>query len=209
MASIAISASLQILCSSSNHATKRKQPQTVGAQSLGIKQDTTHVLTQDVEGQQNFNIAEQKKSGVHNDRPDHNAANNKSKHGLDEELSVMKFTDERWKNGTWDLNMFVKHGKMDWDGVILAGRAAMVGFFMAYIVDGLTGLDVVGQTGNLICKAGLFVTVTDIVLFKRTQDFDNLRKLADEATLYDKQWQASWQDRHAGNDISEQTGPTF
>lgn len=121
MASIAISASLQILCSSSNHATKRKQRPPVGGQSLGTKQDTTHVVTLDVEGQRSFNIAEQMKSGVHNDRPDHDAADSKSKHGLDEKLFVMKFTDERWKNGTWDLNMFIKHGKMEWDGVILAG----------------------------------------------------------------------------------------
>lgn len=73
----------------------------------------------------------------------------------------------------------------------------MVGFFMAYIVDGLTGLGMVGQTGNIICKAALFVTLISIILMRRTQDFDNLRKLADEATLYDKQWQASWQDQNA------------
>ena len=36
--------------------------------------------------------------------------------------SVLKFSDDRWKNGTWDLNMFVKNGKMDWDGVIIAGE---------------------------------------------------------------------------------------
>ncbi|KAH7533483.1 hypothetical protein FEM48_Zijuj04G0135700 [Ziziphus jujuba var. spinosa] len=121
----------------------------------------------------------------------------------------VKFTDEWWKNGTWDLNMFVKNGKIDWDSVIVAarrrtflevnpeasikeepvvfrssiipwwawllrsylpeaellnGRAAMVGFFMAYIIYALTRLDVVGQSGNFICKAGLFVTVTGITL---------------------------------------------
>lgn len=126
MAFVAISASLQILCSSSNHAPKRIKPQPVGAQSLGTKQDTTNVVTLDVEGQKSFNIAEQKESGVHNDKLDHNAADNKSKHGLDEEMSAMKFTDEWWKNGTWDLNMFVKHGKMDWDGVIVAGSLSYI-----------------------------------------------------------------------------------
>jgi hypothetical protein len=79
------------------------------------------------------------------------------------------------------------------------GRAAMVGFFAAYIVEGLTGLDMVGQTGNFICKTVLFVTVTGIILFRRTEDFKNLRKLVDEATFYDKQWQASWKDQNAPN----------
>lgn len=71
----------------------------------------------------------------------------------------------------------------------------MVGFFMACVVDALTRLDVVGQTGSFIFKAGLFATVVGVILFRRTKDFDNLKKLADEATLYDKQWQSSWQDQ--------------
>lgn len=78
--------------------------------------------------------------------------------------------------------------------MLYIGRAAMVGFFMAYVVDALTGVGVVGQTGNFICKAGLLATVIGIILFSRTDDFDNLKKLADEATFYDKQWQASWQE---------------
>lgn len=76
----------------------------------------------------------------------------------------------------------------------VVGRAAMVGFFMGYIVDAMTGLDVVGQTGNLICKAGLLLAVVGVVLFRRKEDLENMKKLADEATYYDKQWQASWQD---------------
>ena len=74
----------------------------------------------------------------------------------------------------------------------------MVGFFMAYLVDALTGLYVVGQTDNFICKAELFVTVISMILLRRTKDFENLKNLADEATFYDKQWQASWQDQNAG-----------
>lgn len=73
----------------------------------------------------------------------------------------------------------------------------MVGFFIGYIVDALTGLDVVGQTGNFICKAGVFVTVAGngIILFRKKEGFQNLKNLADEAALYDKQWEASWQDQ--------------
>ncbi|XP_031392353.1 light-harvesting complex-like protein 3 isotype 1, chloroplastic [Punica granatum] len=177
----------------------------------------------------------------------------------DEGPTTPKFEDERWKKGTWDLNMFVENGRVDWDGIIVAakrlweallvsctiwschvvearrrrflelfpeaatnqepvlfrssiipwwawirrshlpeaelinGRAAMIGFFMAYLVDALTGLDVVGQTGNFVCKAGLLVTVIGVVLFRRRRDLETLSKLAEEATYYDKQWQASWE----------------
>ncbi|XP_047324211.1 light-harvesting complex-like protein 3 isotype 1, chloroplastic [Impatiens glandulifera] len=160
------------------------------------------------------------------------------------EDSAVKFSDERWKKGTWDLNMFVKNGRMDWDGVIVAeakrrkflekfpdassieepvifrssiipwwawinhshlpeaellnGRAAMVGFFMAYLIDVMTGLDLVGQTGNIMCKGGLFLTVLGVILFRRQGDFENLKKLTDEATFYDKQWRASWEDQEPG-----------
>ena len=73
----------------------------------------------------------------------------------------------------------------------------MVGFFMAYFVDVLTGLDVVGQSGNFICKIGLFATVIGVVLFRQTKSIQDLKNLADEATFYDKQWQASWQDQNS------------
>lgn len=86
----------------------------------------------------------------------------------------------------------------------LAGRAAMVGFFMAYFVDALTGLDVVGQAGNFVCKAGLFLTVIGVMLLRKSQDFGTLRKLADEATFYDRQWEASWESD--GNKTSSDSG---
>ncbi|PRQ59712.1 putative chlorophyll A-B binding protein [Rosa chinensis] len=242
MASIAISASLQIVCGSgSQHVTKKQQPQARPARALGTK-EATHVSL-NVEAQNGFKLAEQEKSTSPVDRPEaEGRADYKSKHALDTESSAVKFSDERWKKGTWDLNMFTKDGKMDWDGIIVAeakrrkflelhpeastnedpvlfrtstipwwawimrshlpeaelinGRAAMVGFFMAYVVDALTGVGVVGQTGNFICKAGLLATVIGIILFRRTEDFDNLKKLADEATFYDKQWQASWKEEN-------------
>lgn len=73
---------------------------------------------------------------------------------------------------------------------------------MAYIVDALTGLDVVGQTGNFICKAGVFVTVA-IIVFRKKEDFKNLKNLADEATLYDKQWQSSWEDQNESSSLGK------
>ncbi|KAM0068375.1 hypothetical protein Hdeb2414_s0002g00072441 [Helianthus debilis subsp. tardiflorus] len=71
----------------------------------------------------------------------------------------------------------------------------MIGFFMAYLVDVLTGLDIVGQSGNFICKIGLFMALIGVVVFRQTESLKDLRNLADEATFYDKQWQASWQDQ--------------
>lgn len=62
---------------------------------------------------------------------------------------------------------------------------------MGYVVDGMTGLDLVGQTGNFICKAALLLTVVGVLLFRRKEDIQNIKKLADEATYYDKQWKAS------------------
>ncbi|KAK9190867.1 hypothetical protein WN943_019477 [Citrus x changshan-huyou] len=235
MASFAISASSQRACSS-NHVTKKQPSQTRTGRSLGTKQ-VSNVVALNVDGQKSLDIVEQQdkssKSSSRTSKP--NVAENDD---LDTQSSHPKFNDARWKNGTWDLNMFVKDGKMDWDAKqegesslkciqiqlqmkepvvfrssiipwwawllhsylpqaeLLNGRAAMVGFFMGYIVDAFTGLDVVGQTGNFICKAGVFVTVAGIILFRKNEDFQNLKNLADEATLYDKQWQASWQDQN-------------
>ncbi|KAJ6327233.1 hypothetical protein OIU78_014169 [Salix suchowensis] len=42
---------------------------------------------------------------------------------------------------------------------LLNGRAAMIGFFMAYLVDSLTGVGLVDQMGNFFCKTLLFVAV--------------------------------------------------
>ncbi|CAK9188027.1 unnamed protein product [Ilex paraguariensis] len=230
MVSIPITSSMQIAFSS-QHATKRPQPQARQARSSGTM-PATHVVTLNVKQQERAEMLVDKSNDT------------KDEVKRDEmEGSVLGFVDERWKKGTWDLNMFVKDGKMDWDGVIVAearrrkflelhpetaanqapvlfrtsiipwwawvmhshlpeaellnGRAAMVGFFMAYSVDALTQLDVVGQTGNFICKFGLLVTVIGVLLFRRTQDFENLQKVADAATFYDKQWKASWQNEDA------------
>uniref|UniRef100_A0A453N3J0 Uncharacterized protein n=1 Tax=Aegilops tauschii subsp. strangulata TaxID=200361 RepID=A0A453N3J0_AEGTS len=77
---------------------------------------------------------------------------------------------------------------------VYAGRAAMVGFFMAYFVDSLTGVGLVDQMGNFFCKTLLFVAVAGVLLVRKNEDIDNLKKLIDESTFYDKQWQSTWQD---------------
>lgn len=50
MTSIAISASMQIVCGSSNHVTNRKQPQQVGVLSLVTEQAIAQVVILNVEG---------------------------------------------------------------------------------------------------------------------------------------------------------------
>lgn len=122
MASLAISASLQTVCSS-HQATKKQQPKSrPAARSLGTKEATHHVVALDVKAQNGLNIEKQEKSALRIDGPEaEDAADYKSQHGLGTELPLVKSNNERWKKGTWDLNMFSKDGKLDWDGIILAG----------------------------------------------------------------------------------------
>ncbi|KAG5592759.1 hypothetical protein H5410_043273 [Solanum commersonii] len=82
---------------------------------------------------------------------------------------------------------------------LLNGRAAMVGFFMAYFVDSLTGVGLVDQMGNFFCKTLLFVAVAGVLLIRKNEDIETLKKLVDESTFYDKQWQASWQDKNSSS----------
>ena len=83
-------------------------------------------------------------------------------------------------------------------GHLYAGRAAMVGFFMAYLVDSLTGVGLVDQMGNFFCKTLLFVAVAGVLLIRKNEDIETLKKLIEETTFYDKQWQATWQDETSG-----------
>ncbi|XP_022635938.1 light-harvesting complex-like protein 3 isotype 2, chloroplastic [Vigna radiata var. radiata] len=86
---------------------------------------------------------------------------------------------------------------------LLNGRAAMMGFFMAYLVDSLTRVGLVDQMGNFFCKTLLFVVVIGVLLIRKNEDLENLKKLLDETTLYDKQWQATWQDENSSTPKSE------
>ncbi|KAM3730669.1 hypothetical protein ACB098_12G104000 [Castanea mollissima] len=259
MASMAITSSLHI-ASCTHHVIKKQQPQSGTARSLGSKQ-VANVVTLDVEGQKGYNTAEHHvKSASYNEKS--NNAKDEMEHGSDTDSRHCgpKFVDERWKNGTWDLNMFVHDGKMDRDGVIVAEarrrkfielhpeaatnqdpvlfRTTIIPWWawlvslnsykmkiLAIILktslhyylslvsscrsscNGRILHGILSQTGNFICKAGLFVTVViSVILLRRTEDFENLKKLADEATFYDKQWQASWQDQNTSTGTMEQTG---
>ncbi|PIA30999.1 hypothetical protein AQUCO_05300079v1 [Aquilegia coerulea] len=79
---------------------------------------------------------------------------------------------------------------------LLNGRAAMIGFFMAYLVDSLTGVGLVDQMGNFFCKTLLFVAVVGVLFIRKNEDVENLKNLLQETTLYDQQWQAAWKDEN-------------
>ncbi|CAL9052874.1 unnamed protein product [Musa banksii] len=83
---------------------------------------------------------------------------------------------------------------------LLNGRAAMIGFFMAYFVDSLTGIGLVDQMGNFFCKTLLFIAVAGVLLIRKNEDIDTLKKLLDETTFYDRQWQATWQEDKSSSD---------
>lgn len=82
---------------------------------------------------------------------------------------------------------------------LLNGRAAMVGFFMAYFVDSLTGVGLVDQMGNFFCKTLLFIAVAGVLLIRKNEDIETVKKLIEESTFYDKQWQASWNDESSSS----------
>ncbi|KAI9173753.1 hypothetical protein LWI28_005958 [Acer negundo] len=82
---------------------------------------------------------------------------------------------------------------------LLNGRAAMIGFFMAYLVDSLTGVGLVDQMGNFVCKTLLFVAVVGVLVIRKNEDIETLKKLLEETTYYDKQWKATWQDDNSSS----------
>lgn len=74
----------------------------------------------------------------------------------------------------------------------LNGRACMVGYFLALVVDQLTGYGLVDQQESFLGKLLLHITVFGVLLVRSTADLDKYKNLLDEATFYDKQWQATW-----------------
>lgn len=126
MSSLGITASVQRASSSYHPHGSKKQWHKLHAKSLqsfGTKQATHVVTTSDVEGHhKEQNVVEvNDKSGFLTEKPTVDEDESREHGRGSESRSFPRFSDERWKNGTWDLNMFVKNGKMDWDAVIVAG----------------------------------------------------------------------------------------
>mmetsp|Transcript_23456 Transcript_23456/g.51495 ORF Transcript_23456/g.51495 Transcript_23456/m.51495 type:complete len:257 (-) Transcript_23456:502-1272(-) len=74
----------------------------------------------------------------------------------------------------------------------LNGRAAMVGYVLAGFVDLISGAGLVDQQESFFGKLVLHLTVFGILFIRSSADLDNYKNLLDEATFYDKQWQATW-----------------
>lgn len=116
MASVGITASTQRACSS-QHITNKPSTQTRPPRSLAA----SNVMTPNVEGlkltekQDNSPLPTNDNPKQLGDKIHPSKISEKTSH------SYPRFSDERWKNGSWDLNMFVKQGRMDWDAVIVAG----------------------------------------------------------------------------------------
>ncbi|KAF5813093.1 hypothetical protein HanXRQr2_Chr03g0094201 [Helianthus annuus] len=92
------------------HSSTTKEPSQLGTtRSIGSRQDSTFVAL-NIEGQ-NCLVT-----------PNEQNHNNGVENADATETSSVRFVDERWKQATWDLNMFVKSGKMDWDALIGASK---------------------------------------------------------------------------------------
>lgn len=70
----------------------------------------------------------------------------------------------------------------------LNGRAAMMGYVLALMVDSATGAGLLDQQNSFLGKVALHVCVFAILLFRTSAGVDTYKGLLDEATFYDKQW---------------------
>mmetsp|Transcript_17757 Transcript_17757/g.24547 ORF Transcript_17757/g.24547 Transcript_17757/m.24547 type:complete len:238 (-) Transcript_17757:159-872(-) len=72
------------------------------------------------------------------------------------------------------------------------GRAAMIGFFAAYFLDAVFHVGIADAVGSPLGKLFMLATFIGCAFIRRTEDLESLQGLADEATFYDRQWQATW-----------------
>merc|ERR1712146_364709 len=60
---------------------------------------------------------------------------------------------------------------------LVNGRAAMVGYFLGYVVDALTGHGLVDQTSGFLGKTLIFATVLGVVIIRNTDDIKKFQGL--------------------------------
>eukprot|EP00899_Mesostigma_viride_P014494 jgi/Mesvir1/23045/Mv08162-RA.3 len=107
-----------------------------------------------------------------------------------------RFEDPRWIKaaGTWDFEKFkLDNGETDWDSVIDAGRAAMIGFAWAMLWEKVSGQSLVSQFDSFGGKFFLILTLIGIMLVRKQEDLKELQNLTKELNYYDKQWEATWE----------------
>ncbi len=69
----------------------------------------------------------------------------------------------------------------------------MIGFATGYLVDALTGAGLVDQTNSFFGKLFMWATFAGVAFVRSTSDLDQYKVLLKEATFYDDQWNATWQ----------------
>jgi len=75
----------------------------------------------------------------------------------------------------------------------LNGRAAMVGYLAAGVIELANGTGLVEQQESFLGKLALHLVVFGCLIFRDwKKDIKNFTNLADEATFYDRQWEATW-----------------
>lgn len=72
------------------------------------------------------------------------------------------------------------------------GRASMIGLVSALMVDKIFHVSIADQFDSFLGKILLVATILGCAFVRRNEDLDSLQGLADEATFYDRQWQATW-----------------
>lgn len=72
-------------------------------------------------------------------------------------------------------------------------RRAVIGYATGYFVDLLTHNGLVSQTDNFFGKTLMFATFIGCAFIRNTKDIDRFKGLINEATFYDKQWNATWE----------------
>ena len=73
------------------------------------------------------------------------------------------------------------------------GRAAMIGYAAALLVDSVGHVGLVDQSNSFFGKLFMWTTFAGVALIRSTKDLDTFKQLLKEATFYDDQWNATWQ----------------
>lgn len=122
---------------------------------------------------------------------------------IDAEMARRKLLEDRPIPSTNEEPVLFDTGEIPWwawvrrfhlpEAEKLNGRAAMLGYVLAILVDKLTGAGLIDQQESFLGKLALHVCVFGVLLVRTTGDWDKYKNLVDEATFYDKQWAATWE----------------
>jgi len=83
------------------------------------------------------------------------------------------------------------------------GRAAMLGYILALWVDQLTGTGIAEQQDSFFGKLLLHVCIFGCLFIRETKDLSDVKTLVDEATFYDKQWNATWEGKTRPSEVEK------